>query len=50
MMDMKNKNTREMNAKIVICYYKDLGFHAMSSKTWTWVPIFKDLVRINTTT
>ena len=29
---------------------QNLRFHAMNSKTWTWVPIFKDLVRTNTKT
>ena len=29
---------------------QNLRFHAMNSKTWTWVPIFKELVRTNTKT
>lgn len=27
-----------------------LGFHAMSWKTWTWVPILEDLGKTNTKT
>ena len=35
--------------KIVTCY-KNLRFHAMSSKTWTWVPILENHARTNTKT
>ena len=27
-----------------------LRFHAMNSKTWTWVPTLKDLIKTNTKT
>ena len=36
-----------LNHKLLL---QNLRFHAMSSKTWTWVPILEDHVKTNTKT
>ena len=48
--NMNMKNIKNMHAQITACYSKNLRFHAMSSKTWTWVPIQEDHMKTNTKT
>ena len=51
--DMKNKgikNIKNMHDKNMTHLFQKLRFRAMSSKTWTWVPIQEDHARINTKT
>ena len=44
------KNIKNMHAKNITHLFQKLRFRAMSSKTWTWVPIQEDHARTNTKT